>query len=735
MGEIIFILCHLSILGVLKGSFVTLLKKTRFAASCSSGLEELLSKEIGSFGGEEITRKKGIVFWVGELSTGYRACLWSRIASRIFLHIAEVEVQDEAMLYEKCGEICWQEHFDTQSTFSVSCTLGEKAILSHSHFVSLRVKDAIVDQFRNTTGDRPSVKVTRPRVKVHVHLEGDVAHLSIDLSGESLHKRGYRTSSVTAPLKETLASAIVALAGWPENEEFMLLDPMCGSGTLLIEAALLYGDSAPGLSRPYYGFLGWKQHNSKLWRELVDEAIEREERGLDRKWPRIIGYDADKEAVAAAKKNIKNAGLAEKIEIQRKEVGCLQRPGERGLLLANLPFGERLLEMEEVSYLYRALGRIIRERFVGWSVTLFLSKPELVDRFGVKWEQSHRLFNGPISCRLLLGLIEEERRSPFSWHLPTTQTVGEGVEFANRFRKNVKERLKWAKRENISCFRVYDRDIPEFNITVDLYDKWVHVQEYAPPKSVETEIASKRFHQALSEIRDSLGVRRDRVFIKTRSRQKGKKQYEKKSGRKKFHEVREGNCYFLVNFTDYLDTGLFLDHRPTRSRIAREAKGKRFLNLFGYTGTATVHAAQAGAVLTTTVDLSATYLHWARMNLSLNGFGEEKHEMVRADTLQWLKESNNKYDLIFMDPPTFSNTKKKRRVFDIQRDHAPSIGLAMRLLDEGGMMIFSSNFKRFNLDKSIEESFDVRNISKATIPHDFKRNSRVHQCWDIRKRK
>ncbi len=710
--------------------------KRNFAASCAAGLEELIVDEIRSFDGEDIYSGKGVVFWKGTFSTGYRACLWSRFASRVLLQIAELQIKDDTMLYEKCGEINWQDHMEPDSTFAVECTLTEKAVISHSHFAALRVKDAIVDQFRRNTGDRPSVKIERPQVKVHVHLGGDTASLAIDLSGESLHRRGYRISGGVAPLKETLAAAIVALSGWREEEDSMLLDPMCGSGTLLIEAALAFGDSAPGLSRSYYGFLGWNQHDAKLWADLVEEAVGREERGLDKKWPLILGYDADPGIVAVARKNITKAGLEEKIRIKQAELATLQRPEDRGLVISNLPFGERLLEAEEVPYIYRALGRILQERFAGWRTSLFISRPELAHWFDMKWESSHRLFNGPLSCRLLSGSVSHRQALPFQWHLSSSSPpTGEGVDFANRLRKNLKERMKWAKRESISCFRVYDRDIPDYNLTVDLYEKWIHVQEFAPPKSVETALAAKRFNLALSVIRETLGVRRDRVFIKTRRRQKGKKQYEKKAGRKKFHEVREGGGYFLVNFTDYLDTGFFLDHRPVRMRIAREAKGKRFLNLFGYTGTATVHAARAGALSTTTVDLSATYLHWARMNLSLNGFGGERHETVKADTIQWLKEAQGKYDLIFMDPPTFSNTKKKKRVFDVQRDHTTAIILAMKHLDEDGLLLFSTNFRRFRLDRVLEEKFDIRNISSATIPHDCKRNSRIHQCWEIRRKK
>jgi 23S rRNA (guanine2445-N2)-methyltransferase / 23S rRNA (guanine2069-N7)-methyltransferase len=287
----------------------------------------------------------------------------------------------------------------------------------------------------------------------------------------------------------------------------------------------------------------------------------------------------------------------------------------------------------------------------------------------------------------------------------------------------------------VSCFRVYDRDLPEFNVSIDMYGRWVVVQEYAPPATIEPELAAKRLSLVLLVLRQVLGIRRDRIFIKTRKKQKGKEQYQKQGSQKKMHEVREGKCFFLVNFTDYLDTGLFLDHRITRSRIGRLAAGKRFLNLFAYTGAATIHAARGGAESTTTVDLSATYLSWSRMNLALNGYGGPAHVTVQEDCLQWLDTPRgHQYDLIFVDPPTFSNTKKEHRVFDVQRDHGRLLELAMRRLAAGGLLIFSTNFRKFVLDEDLDQRFAIQEISLETIPLDFERNSRIHRCWEFRHR-
>ncbi|MBW6520993.1 MAG: bifunctional 23S rRNA (guanine(2069)-N(7))-methyltransferase RlmK/23S rRNA (guanine(2445)-N(2))-methyltransferase RlmL [Desulfoarculaceae bacterium] len=722
-------------------------------ATCAAGLEELVREEIISFGGSEIVRDRGVLTWQGDLASGYRACLWSRFASRILLQLAEFPAADDTELYDQCGLINWQDHMENSSTFAVDCALSNSAI-THSQYAALRVKDALVDQFRDRSGERPSVQVERPDLQIRLHIHNDVASLALDLSGESLHRRGYRVAGTLAPLKESLAAGIVALAGWNREvaADTLFLDPMCGSGTLLIEAALLYGDSAPGLWRSYFGFMGWTGHDEALWSRLVDEAVAREEAGMDRVWPMILGYDADPVVVAAARKNIEKAGLTEKIRVKQGQLANLKRPADKGFLVCNPPYGERLGEMDEAVQLYRALGRIIRQEFVGWQVGIFIASPDFADRIGLPWQASHRLFNGPIACRLLCAEVAEQPREPeFQWQVAAETFEGEGSEFANRFAKNLKKMLKWAEREGISCLRVYDRDLPEYNVTIDLYGKWIHVQEYAPPATIDPTLAAARFSMALAMIREVLGVRRDRIFIKTRKKQKGKEQYQKQSSRHKMYEVREGNCFFLVNFTDYLDTGLFLDHRITRDRIGKLAAGKRFLNLFGYTGTATIHAARGGAESTTTVDLSATYLSWARMNLALNGYGGPAHLTIQEDCLQWLEgaghgrasvaagakdgaraTSRGRYDLIFVDPPTFSNTKKENRVFDVQRDHTRLLDLAMRHLAPGGLLIFSTNFRKFVLDESLRARFAIRDISRETIPLDFERHSRIHQCWEFR---
>lgn len=303
--------------------------------------------------------------------------------------------------------------------------------------------------------------------------------------------------------------------------------------------------------------------------------------------------------------------------------------------------------------------------------------------------------------------------------------------FGNRLKKNNKRLLKWAKKADVHCYRVYDADMPEFALAIDRYEDWVHVQEYEAPPSIDAHQSKTRLNEALSQLSSVLDVSHDKVVLKQRRRQKGKDQYEKQANQRHRLVVREHGAQFYVNLMDYLDTGLFLDHRPIRQWVQQNARNKSFLNLFCYTATASVHAAVGGAVRTTSVDMSNTYLKWGQDNFDLNRLAGN-HEFVQADCLTWLAESNEKYDLIFMDPPTFSNSKRMEGTLDIQRDHVELLHRAMKLLKFDGVLVFSNNHRRFKLDETALSKYQIENISAKTIGEDFQRNSRIHQCWILK---
>jgi 23S rRNA (guanine2445-N2)-methyltransferase / 23S rRNA (guanine2069-N7)-methyltransferase len=307
-------------------------------------------------------------------------------------------------------------------------------------------------------------------------------------------------------------------------------------------------------------------------------------------------------------------------------------------------------------------------------------------------------------------------------------------------RKNYSKLTDWARRSDVACFRVYDADMPEYAFAIDVYgndERWACVQEYAAPSSIAQESVRARRDEALAAIPSVLGIAPERMFLRVRRRQKAGEQYEKLDGEAQYHVVREGRYRFLVNFTDYLDTGLFLDHRITRMRLGEWAQGKRFLNLFAYTGAATVHAAGGGAIASTTVDMSRTYLDWALRNLDLNGLRGPAHEFIQADCLAWLETQSQQvrppaYDLIFIDPPTHSRSKRMQREFDVQMDHGWLLLTAAKLLAPGGTLVFSNNFQKFKLDGATLEHFEVDDITRATIPEDFARNPKIHVCYVLR---
>lgn len=714
--------------------------------TCPKGLETLLLEEARSLGLDEAREQTAAVRGQAELETAYRLCLWSRLANRVLLVLARFPMSNADELYEGVKAVDWRDHLEPSGSLAVEFS-GHGSGIDNTHFGALKVKDAIVDRLRTTSGERPSIDKVNPDVRVHLRLDRGEAILSLDLSGHSLHQRGYRLQQGAAPLKENLAAAVLIRAGWPRiaAEGGALADPMCGVGTFLVEAALMAADIAPNLKRERWGFSNWLGHVPALWKKLHAEAEQRAAAGLARPPLWIRGYEADPRLIQPGRNNVERAGLSDWVKIYQGELGSFEpRPdqNQKGLVISNPPYGERLGDEASLLYLYQNLGERLRQACLGWEAAVFTGAPELGKRMGLRSHKQYAFWNGALPCKLLLikvqveqfvtnerrGRVEDEQTPT---EAPTQVLLSEGGQmFANRLQKNLKQLGKWARREGIECYRLYDADMPEYALAIDLYRDWVHVQEYAAPKSIDPDKAQARLLDALAAIPQALGVAQNRVVIKRRERQAGTKQYQRQASQGQFMEVSEGGVRLLVNLTDYLDTGLFLDHRPLRLRIQREAAGKRFLNLFCYTATATVHAARGGARSTTSVDLSKTYLDWARRNLSLNGFSD-KHRLEQGDVMAWLAEDRGEYDLIFIDPPTFSNSKRMEGVFDVQRDHVELIDLAMARLVRGGVLYFSNNFRKFQLDEGLAARYQVEEISAQTLDADFARNAKIHRAWRL----
>jgi len=717
--------------------------ESTYFATAPKHLESLLADELRALGLAGVTETRGGARFSGSLEVAYRACLWSRVANRVLLPLASFPAGDPDALYAGAHDIPWEDHLALTGTFAVALDTSRSKI-DHSRYGALRVKDAIVDRFRSRTGKRPNVDTKQPDIRIHAYLHLDQATLSIDLSGASLHLRGYRREGSAAPLKENLAAAILLRAGWPElaAKGSALLDPMCGSGTLCIEGAMIAADIAPGLLRNYWGMTGWLGHNATAWSDQLNEARDRRATGLQRLGP-VRGYDLDSAAIRVALDNLERAGLAGRIHFERQELRDCKpgREDEHGLLVVNPPYGERMGADSDLPAIYSLLGAILRQRFLGWRASMFTGNPDLGKHMGLRAKRYHSLYNGPIECRLLHFEVKEsnfvsDRPRP----LPPSERSEGAAMLANRLRKNRKNLDKWLRREQVSCFRLYDADLPEYAVAVDVYQgdgtaRFINIQEYEAPASIEAKDARRRLREALGVIPEVLDIPEGQVFFKVRRRQKGKAQYERLNTQHRFHQVTESGLKFLANFEDYLDTGLFLDHRDIRRLIGELAAGRHFLNLFAYTGTASVYAARGEALSTTTVDMSRTYLDWASRNLALNGFGNANHRLIQVDCLQWLHtaaEQKRRWGLILLDPPSFSTSKRMSETFDVQRDHVQLIRDTLRLLEPNGTLIFSNNLRRFRMDTATLQGLEIKDISTATLPKDFARNPRIHNCWRIR---
>jgi len=777
-----------------------------FFATVPRGMESLLAGELRSLGAEHVKQARAGVAFQGTLDTAYRVCLWSRLTGRVLLPLATGPAADGDQLYATTSRVDWDTHLGVDGTLAVDFS-GSSETIRDTRYGAVRMKDAVVDQFRARHGDRrPSVDTRAPDLRINGHLMRGRVTVSLDLSGDSLHRRGYRTDrvQVEAPLKENLAAAMLLFAAWPQEAAAggSFLDPLCGSGTLPIEAAFMAADVAPGLLRAEgmngFAFLRWLGHDGAAWERLVGEARERREAGLSRlkaaaPGQTVSGSDHDPRAVRVAQACVEHAGLGGAVAISQSELSELRAPTARGLVAANAPYGERLGRREDAEALTRLLGERLHAGFEGWRATLLAGSPHQAQAIGIPVKRDTTLHNGPLECTLAFYEVDagdgtagvSAADAPRSARAavrssnaaaptavvsaPETPTAsapapeagpvqtrpaglltGGAEQFANRLHKNIRRLSRQLRREDITCYRVYDADLPDYNLVIDVYGDWVHVQEYAPPAEIDPGKVRRRLEDALAMIGSVLDVPPERVVLKERRRQRGAAQYERRASDGDFLPVKEDDLTYLVNLRDYLDTGLFLDQRLTRRLVRTLAGGRRFLNLFGYTGTMTVDALAGGSPASTTVDLSSTYLEWARRNLEANGFSAElelsgaatqgrpapaasPNRLIQADCLRWLAEAEGKYDLIWLDPPTFSNSKKMgRATFEVERDHTDLIRMtARRFLAPGGVLLFATNRRGFKLDHGELGGLSVKDLSRATLPFDCTRGANRHHVFRL----
>ncbi len=723
----------------------------RLTARTLDGLEWLLAAELEAAGGTELRVGRRTVEFSGSTETLYRAVLESRTAIRVLEPLGRFAVDSPESLYGAVASIDWPAQLKPTQTLRVDAVVHD-SFVSHSLYAAQVVKDAVVDRLRAATGRRPNVQLHGASLRLALHLAGGTATLFRDAAGQSLHQRGWRQGKVEAPLSEVLAAGILGLAGWQPGEP--LLDPFCGSGTLVIEAATQAAGIAPGLLRARrkgHGFFRFADCDRQLVARIVAELEARvvEPAG------RFQASDLDPAAVAAARESAAAAGLADFITVEQRHFEEVVPTAEPGLIVTNPPYGERL-PVARAAAIFRRLGDWLKLRCGGWRAAV-LAPAATAKAIGLKPHRRLPLANGPIDCRLV-ELVMRQRTEPQpspaeaeqggaaaavpdSAHPPAAgRTVADQLgDFRRRLAKRAKHLGRWARRQAIEAYRLYDRDIPEIPLVIDRYGDYLHAAEYERPHdrtAIEHDVWLDRMVEVAAA---ELGVAADRVFLKTRRRQRAGGQYEKVDDRQATLAVAEAGLQFEVNLSDYLDTGLFLDHRPTRALVRGEAAGRRLLNLFCYTGSFSVAAAAGKAATTTSLDLSNTYLDWTRRNLAANGFVDRRrHELVRDDARAFLehrlRRGGEPFDLVVVDPPTYSRSAKAATDWDVQRDHADLLELVADNLAAEGVVYFSTNFRRFRLDDDrLARRYAIREITRQTIPEDF-RNARIHRSWRLVKR-
>lgn len=850
-----------------------------FYASCPEGFETALADELRGMGLRQVRPLKGRVAFAGSPADAERACLWSRLASRIFVVLGRFACADAEDLYEATRSIAWERILRAGATIAVTAR-GTNDELRNSHFAALRVKDALCDRMLEVEGRRPNVDTDDPDARISLTLRGERASIQLDLSGDPLFKRLPREATRTHAahvLRPDYAALACAQGNWqeicsaaltntkdamrdedtaaaadgsvPANGSMpadgsalagstverpaptlpVLIDACCAGGGVVLEAASILADRAPGLERRNWGFQSWSEHDAATWRELLNEADRRAELAKGRV-ARIVATDPSGDAVACARRILKAAGLADRVIFAQPDLDKISRKLMMPACCGGEPRGFVFLDTTEtaISKMSRVLdlatslhagacGAEAVRAMLSTMPTVALTRDDLLIRALGEPARSLRVMpnneeaelavfsaaNGAITAGEGNAAAEDlmpaedavessVAPSPATTLIdlgdgkPCPILIPESEQFARRLRKVAKLRRKWAQREGVTCYRVYDADLPDYSAAIDLYEgsattpgRWLVIAEYAAPREVDPALAEARLLDILTLAPRILQVDPDNVFAKARIRSRGGSQYGKQAGgtspsgqhgkggkprggrggsasnrpsqgagsgtpsdirTRSLPLIEEGGLTFAVNFNDYLDTGIFLDHRITRGLVREHARGKRFfLNLFAYTGTATCYAADAGAEETVTVDLSNTYLDWAERNMEQNGFVGPDHHYVRADVMSWIRDmrqTRNRWDLIFCDPPTFSNSSKMgRRTWDVQRDHVELLVGLSRLLSREGEAIFSCNLRTFRPD--IEElaraGVVLTDITDETIPEDFARNKKIHHCYLVKR--
>lgn len=748
-----------------------------FIATCPPGLEDLLETELVALGAQGCRRSPGGVHFAGPWSAAMDALLWARLPNRILHVLARYPAHNRTELFDGARALPWHQWLHPQGTISVHCARGE-GDLNHTHFVALVVKDAMVDALRESTGSRPQVDTTAPDARIHVHIRRGEALLAFDLSGDSLHRRGYRLGGGDAPLKENVAAAMLLRSGWPAAAAAgqALIDPMCGSGTLLIEAALLARSCPANAHRDRFGIDGLKTLDAPLWSRARAKAQAARQQALGsdalaQLQGTLFGSDIDPRQLSCARAQARAAGVLGSLALTQRDVSELVPPpgADRGIIVTNPPYGARLGGSEaDVRALMGRLGRALGA-MAGFTSHVLVADPEMGFALKLRAIKSHSIMHGGLACTLLhlrssAAQASDDQSPAVTGRAaqpgqldepsgPPRATAAKAQPLCNRLHKNLRARSGYLQQENITAYRLYDGDLPEYAVAIDVYEdttgtRHAHIQEYAAPKEVPEALARARLRQVLDAVGEVLQLPPERMALKVRRRQRPEDRYGKSEsrrlpglghsraqGQRGGFWVQEHGLRLFVDLHSYVDSGLFLDHRRVRAWMLKQATGKHVLNLFGYTGSVSLAAARGGASSTTTVDLSATYLDWAAHNFRENGLLQGRHRFEQADCLQWLEEARGaQYDIAFINPPTFSNSKRMDEDFDLVRDHGALLTKVMQRVADHGTALFTTHARRLRMDPRLTERFAVSEVTRAMRPKDFDGAKRGCRAWLIRHR-
>ncbi len=700
-------------------------------ASCPKHLELLLKDELIALGAQDVAEKLSGVVFFATAQVLMRILLWTRLSNRILVLINQIKINDSEDLYNAIYKTNWQNQVrNTPQTLAINFK-GTNKELRNTQYGSQVVKDAICDRLREVTDSRPDIVKSNADLSVSVVLKHNQILVYQDISGRSLHLRGYRQSLTKAPLKENLAAAVLIRANWAElsKQNYNLIDPMCGSGTFLTEGYLMACDIAPGLTNPHYSVETWSEFNQDKWNELLFEAKTRMIAGVERFQGQIIGADHHKDSVKICKEHAYQLNAEDKIQCQYKTFDNFNIPAKNNLIVCNPPYGVRL--KKNVDATWRQLGQWLATKALGSTAAIMTYAKSQGFMLGFRAKKSWQLMNGDLAITLITFDIEAQKKlnSPEGQKhaLPETAQM-----VANRIKKNMNRLKKWIKNEDINAYRIYDADIPEYAVAIDVYNEHINIQEYKAPNTIPEKKTKKRLEDAILGAQVALNIKNDKVHIKTRHKQSSNFQYENKQIDGGDIIVHEQDRKYIVNLEKYLDTGLFIDHRWIRSYIQQNAKGTTFLNLFSYTGSVTVAAAKGGAVSTVSVDTSKAYLSWAQENFRINRMNVFSHKLVRSDVLEYLGDCKQKFDRIFVDPPTYSNSHSRDTDWDVQRDHKQLLLACKMVLNPNGTIVFSNNYKKFILDEELNDYFEIKDLTQKSISPDFVKSKIKRVCYQLK---